>query len=376
VEGSRSYGASAFRPYGYNAYGAYHAGWVHGYWNGHNNAAWGWRNPYWGAWGAGLGLGLGWGLASWGFGSSLYGMGYMPYSNPYYADYYGGGAAVAAAPYDYSQPIETTTAPAEEASADPAVALFDAARASFQQGNYTDALSKADSALAKLPNDTTLHEFRALCLFALKRYDESAAALYAVLSVGPGWDWATLVGLYPDVDTYTAQLRALEGFCSSHRDSAAGFFVLAYHYLTQGSTDAAVSVLKDVVALKPGDTLSTQLLRQLSPPSASTTTAAPEPAESTPPEGATIAGTWQASPAADTTIALTIQPGGEFTWRVTLKGQSRQFAGKSTYGEGLLTLVQDAGPALVGRVIWKDASHMTFHLVGDGTEDPGLSFSR
>jgi tetratricopeptide (TPR) repeat protein len=302
-------------------------------------------------------------------------MGYMPYSNPYFADYYGGGAAQAA-PYDYSQPIDTATAPAEEATANPALALFDAGRTSFQQGNYADALLKADSALAKLPNDTTLHEFRALCLFALKRYEESAAALYAVLSVGPGWDWATLVGLYPDVETYTAQLRVLEEHCRSHRDSAAGFFVLAYHYLTQGHTEAAVSVLKDVVALKPGDALSAQLLRQLGPPSGTPEQATAEPTASNPPEGATIAGTWTAQPSADTSITLSIQPGGEFIWKVVQKGQERQFSGKSTYGEGLLTLVQDTGPALVGRVTWKDAGHITFHLVGDAPEDPGLSFSR
>ena len=53
-------------------------------------------------------------------------------------------------------------------------------------------LQKTDEALAKLPNDTTLHEFRGLCLFALGRYDEAAATVYAVLSVGPGWDWTTL----------------------------------------------------------------------------------------------------------------------------------------------------------------------------------------
>ncbi len=85
------------RPNGFNAYGGYHNGWVHGYWGGHNAAAWGWRNPYWGAagateagaWAWALGLGLGYGLSSWGYGSSLYGLGYMPYSNPYYDDYYG-----------------------------------------------------------------------------------------------------------------------------------------------------------------------------------------------------------------------------------------------------------------------------------------------
>jgi hypothetical protein len=33
-----------------------------------------------------------------------------------------------------------------------------------------------------------------------------------VLSVGPGWDWTTLIGLYPSIDVYTTQLRALEDF--------------------------------------------------------------------------------------------------------------------------------------------------------------------
>ena len=274
VAAGRPYGATAFRPYGFNAYGGYHNGWVHGYWNGHNYAGWGWRNPYWGGgWGLGLGLGLGWGLSSWGYGSSLYGMGYLPYDNPYYAEDYGGGAV--AAPYNYSQPIDTSTPPADEAVTSPAMTLFDAGRASFQQGNYADALQQADAALAKLPGDTTLHEFRGLCLFALKRYDEAAAALYAVLSVGPGWDWATLVGLYPDVATYTAQLRALEEYCRAHKDSASARFVLVYHYLTQGHVEAAVSILKDVVALKPGDALSTKLLKQLDAPKEATAASRP-----------------------------------------------------------------------------------------------------
>ena len=74
--------------------------------------------------------------------------------------------------------------------------------------------SRRNDALAKVPNDSDIHEFRALCLFALGRYDEAAATLYAVLSVGPGWDWTTLIGLYPDVSVYTAQLRALESYCT------------------------------------------------------------------------------------------------------------------------------------------------------------------
>jgi tetratricopeptide (TPR) repeat protein len=382
VGGRSAYGATAMRPNGFNAYGGYHNGWVHGYWNGHDNAAWGWRSPYWRGgywgtglgWGLGLGLGLGWGLPFWGYGSSLYGMGYYPYVNPYYSD-----AFVATTPYDYSQPIDTTAAPAEEATATPAVTLFDAGRASFMQGNYDEALRQTDEALKQLPSDTTLHEFRGACLFALGRYDEAAATLYAVLSVGPGWDWTTLISLYPSIDVYTPQLRALEAYSKSHK-SASAWFVLAYHYLTQGFTDAAVIALKHVVALSPHDTLSAKLLRQLDVPkteAAATEPAAPaKPTDTVLPEGAKITGSWTAKPSPDVTVALTIADGGAFTWQATHKGQTQTFTGSSTFGDGLLTLVQDKGPLMVGRVSWTDPTHMTFRIAGDGPDDPGLSFSK
>jgi tetratricopeptide (TPR) repeat protein len=324
----------------------------------------------------GLGIGLGWGLASWGFGSSLYGIGYMPYFDPYYD---AGLAIAGAAPYDYSQPIDTSAAPAADSVTDPAMALFDDGRASFQQEQYADALKKTDDALSKLPNDTTLHEFRALCLFALARYDEAAGTLYAVLSVGPGWDWTTLISLYPNVEVYTAQLRALEAYCRAHPTSAAGRFVLAYHYLSQGHIDAAVGMLKGVVKLKPNDSLSAKLLRQLDAPkdaAADSTAPAASISDTTPPEGASIAGIWNAAPSADTSIALSIQPGGPFTWQVTQKGRKQRFAGTSTYGNGILTLAQEKGPVLAGRVSWKGANQITFRVAGDGPDDPGLSFSK
>ena len=42
----------------------------------------------------------------------------------------------------------------------------------------------------------------------------------------------------------------------------------------------------------------------------------------------------------------------------------------------MLTLAQDNGPALVGRVSWNDANHMTFRVAGDGPDDPGLRFAK
>ena len=383
----RSYGAGGGWGWHNAAYGGYHQGWVHGYWNGHDAAAWGWRGPYWGGvgWGVaglGLGLGLGWGLSSWGMGSALYGMGYMPYANPYYAaPMMVAGAPAMTAGYNYAQPIDTVSAAPDENVTDPAMTKFAAARDAFKQGNYDQALQQTNEALTKLPNDSDIHEFRALCLFALGRYDEAAATLYAVLSVGPGWDWTTLIGLYPDVSVYTAQLRALESYCVAHPDSAPAYFTLGYQYLTEGHTETAVNVLRRVVALKPSDSLSAKLVRQLDPsqdkPAATTTTvAATPPAHTTPPPGASIAGTWNAQPAAGTAITLTLQPGGDFTWRVNQNGKTQQFTGASSFGDGILTLAQDKGPALVGRVSWNDPSHMTFRIAGDGPDDPGLRFAK
>ena len=154
-------------------------------------------------------------------------------------------------------------------ASDQATQLLDAAAAAFGQGDYTGALAQCDQAIAKLPNDPLLHEFRGLTLFALHRYKEAAGTIYAVLSVGPGWDWTTLVSLYPDIDVYTQQLRDLEQYVNAHRDEADARFLLAYQYLTCGHTDAAASQFKAAVELDPKDQLSAQLLAAL------TTTEAP-----------------------------------------------------------------------------------------------------
>jgi tetratricopeptide (TPR) repeat protein len=317
------------------------------------------------------------------YGSSLYDYGYLPYDNVYYAP-----TTVAAVPYDYAQPIGTTQgAPPAASVQDEAQTLFSSARDAFKQGSYESALRMADDALAKTPNDTALHEFRALCLFAMRRYDEAATTLYAVLSVGPGWDWPTLIGLYPNVDVYTTQFRALEAYCRDNPRSATGRFVLAYHYLCDGSLDAAVIDLKQVVALKPDDTISSRLLQQLeaakqqgptaTPPAAPPPASEIAPGTTTPPAGAKIDGNWTARPTPDTTIVLALHPGGTFDWQATEKGQTRKFSGISAYGASVLTLNQDKeGPVLVGRVTWQDANHMTFRVIGSGPEDHGLSFSR
>jgi tetratricopeptide (TPR) repeat protein len=151
----------------------------------------------------------------------------------------------------------------EDASVNDSTKKFDAARAAFKIGDYAGAQELAEKAIALLPSDATLHEFRALTLFAQQKYKDAAAGLYAVLAAGPGWNWETMSKLYPNADTYTKQLRALEAYTREHPKEAEAHFLEAYHYLVVGGKDAAVQQLKQVVKLQPQDKLSAALVKAL-----------------------------------------------------------------------------------------------------------------
>jgi tetratricopeptide (TPR) repeat protein len=387
------YGGLGYGGYGLGGFGPFGLGFLLGYGLGgfgYGGLGYGGYGGY-GAWGYPYGgygytsLGSGYyGPYDWLYGGSLYGYGYSPYSNPYYSALSYISPAAAGLVYDYSQPINMVSVPPAQSAADEAIALFNSGRASFKNGDFARALQQADTALAMNPNDASLHEFRALCLFALGRYDEAATALYAVLSVGPGWDWPTLINLYPNINVYTSQLRALEGYVQANPQSASSRFVLSYHYATEGFLAEAANTLQQVVALKPNDTLSSKLLQQIQmvkqKPTSTPSEAPPAPevvaANTAVPEGATITGTWTAEPNVDTKVSLAIQPGGAFHWQVTQKGQTREFSGTSNFGGGILTLVPDKTPPIVGRVSWTDPNHMTFRVVGDSPNAPGLSFTK
>ncbi len=369
------YGAG-WRP----AYSGYHGGWHHGYCG--NDYFGGYDDDY-GGFAAGLAAGS---LTGWALGSRPYDWGYSDYSNPYYTPSV--QQVVVQQPtapiYDYAQPINTEVPPPAAEVAQPAVSTFDQARMSFQVGDYQQALSLTDQALAKMPNDAVMHEFRALVLFALQRYDEAAAVLYSVLSVGPGWDWTTMAGLYANTDTYTQQLRALENYRSQHPDDAAPAFLLAYHYATAGHKEEAADQYEAVVKLQPGDTLSAGLLSLLRPQPARPATP-PQPgvpptpgAQAAEPtiDPARLSGNWKASPAPNTTISLALQPDGKFTWDVAQGGQSHRIEGTYTMQGDQLALAQAEGGAMVGTVALQGEQGFNFRALGGPASDKGLAFTR
>lgn len=178
-------------------------------------------------------------------------------------------AAFPPAPDDASleagEPLPTVAppTPVTDAAAKKANELLGEAREAFKVGKYGEAQSFVGQAIKELPSDATLHEFRALTLFAQGKYKDSAVGLYAVLAAGPGWDWETMKTLYPSEKVYTEHLRTLEEFIKQNPKESYAHFLLAYHYLVLERKDAAVSELQQVLKLQPDDKLSAALVTAL-----------------------------------------------------------------------------------------------------------------
>jgi Tetratricopeptide repeat len=345
-----------------NQYDQYHPGMAAGYWNGN------YGNPGVAAYG-------GMGMAS-----PAYGYGSMPYMNPYAGmGGVGGGqgqpinAQAANSAPNYSQPLNTSAAPPDvPPNADPSTSPVAQARQAFQSGDYAAAIQLTQQALGQTPNDVSLNEFLALCLFAQGSYEQAAAPLYAVLSVGPGWDWTTLIGNYSDASVYTTQIRGLEAFVKANPKSAKAQFVEAYQYISQGHGEAAIQPLKNVVALQPNDTLSAQLLTTLQPPSPAAVAAqSVDPGK--------LPGVWVAQAPPNGTITLSISDDVNFTWAFAAPGQkSATINGTYALANGVLTLngKDTPGGPLAGQVASVDDKHMSFKAVGAPASDPGLQFVR
>lgn len=388
--------------HGWGYGGAAHGNWA-GYWRNHYVPPYNrWYHGCWGGhWARYWYVPLVAGAAGWGLNAVWPAWGYnYAYVNPYYT------APVAAATYyDYSQPITVTalSPPADDAAAAPDpqaeanAAMVDAVVAAFKQGDYRRALLLLDEqAIRQSPHDPALHEMAALCYFALGEYRRAAGILNNLLAVAPGMDWTTMAGLYPDVDTYTAQLRALEAFCKEHRDDAAARFVLAYHYLVAGYRDAAVKQLTVVTQLEPDDQVARRMLDAMTPPAgqqaeaaptaagdttADTDTAAVPPGAAAPPAAAgpttDLVGAWRAAARNGDIFELSVDAANHFTWKATPKGQATMTVSGTLATAGNAILLESGSQGtMVAQVESGGANQFRFMAQGGPPGDEGLNFQR
>ena len=340
--------------------------WYHGAWHGNafNN------------WGVGP---VTWGLSSWGLNSLAYNFGYSSYSNPFYEA--PPVVVEGPQPLNYSQPVINVVQALPESGQEPppmpetATQAFDTAMAEFKKGNYRTALDKTEQALREFPNDPAMHEYRALCLFALGEYKQASAAVHSILASGPGWDWTTLQSLYPDNDTYANQLAALEKAAAAKPDDAAIQFLLAYHLITANQSAAAKETLTRLRKLLPTDPVVTQLAQ-----SAGVEAEKVEPKVPTPTAADVqldIIGEWMATRPDGGKIGLSIKPEGGFNWSVEDKtGKKDAFDGTFSLEDNVLILERKSGGALMGRVTALADNKFQFKVLGGGDSDPGLTFAK
>ena len=377
---------SGYRP-SYYGHGLYH-----GYWNGNygfgggygGGRGWGYGPGYGMGMGLGMGIGygltpLGWGYGGWGLGAMGYNSGYLGYSNPYYDGSYGG--------YNYAQPIPVDYGAAPMPEGNPADAALNDAVAAFKQNDYDAALDIIDKGIAQYPTDSVMHEFRALVLFAEGDYQQAAATIHSVLAIGPGWDWTTLASLYTNLGIYTDQLRTLRAFVGEHPQDGAARFLLAYHYMIAGHTDAAAAQLQQVVTIAPGDRVAADLAKMLSaPPAGQPAANAEEPAPApiadtqpaaTPIDATALLGSWHATRADGSKFELTLTKDATFTWKFSPKKQpAQELSGSYTVEVNVLALECKDGGSLIGQVTPGGAKKFNFTLEGAPREDEGLDFSR
>jgi tetratricopeptide (TPR) repeat protein len=351
-----------------------HYSWYGGWYWGHAPAYWERWDHLWDRYPAAAAAGLTW----WAANSLGYQFGYEDYTNPYYEH---------AMPAYYTEPV--VSLPLEVSASDSgqsaetlppgvsaeAIQKFDDARTAFMKGNYLEALKLTDQAILQMPHDAVLHEFRSLVLFALKQYPEAAATIHAVLAVGPGWDWKTLSGLYPDTDTYTVQLRALEDAHRQNPKAADIRFLLGYHYLSGGYPDEAQREFRRAAELRPNDAVAAELAATLAPRDAKAVKASDTPA---PPSIAAddIAGTWTAAGQGTAQYSLNLRKTGTFTWRFTRGSRKQEVKGVYTLEGNVLGMEPDSGGVLLAELAVKGPDSLQFKMIGGAADDPGLDFRR
>ena len=270
-----------------------------------------------------------WGIAVWSLGNMIYDMGYNSYRNPYPAPavvYIRASASRRCQVHHHlSRSRSTVTAAANPPGDDEQAAqlaetksdeALERSRVAFKQGDYMTAMKAVDEAIAHTPGDVTLHEYRALVLFALGRYADAAGVLNPVLASGPGWGWDTMVEFYDSSPPTTASSASSKPTSKARRTSADAHFLLGYHYLVCGHMESPTNSLPKLWNCNPptpSPANSATSPRARCPRRRGRKAAPPKP-DADPRSRDKLVGTWVSDRGAGRQDHLQDEGDGNFTW--------------------------------------------------------------
>lgn len=364
-------------------WGAGHShSWHHGHWNyGYNSY---YHRRHWYHHDNDFAQGFMWGIGVWSLGNLIYDMGYQSYRNPYPAPPV--QSTRSNTTITYTQPVSVVAAalpPGDEATAEIAETqsneALERSRTAFRQGDYVSASKAVDEAIGHTPGDVTLHEYRALVLFALGKFADAAGVLNPVLASGPGWSWETMIAFYNGSEAYNDQLARLEDFVTGSPEKADARFLLGYHYMVCGYMDKSYEQFAKASELQPADSISRQLrdlTRSSIPDDGEADEETEPPARPEPVPVDKLVGSWVSDRGADGKVTFTMTEDGNYTW--TFMNGDKVSELKGTYGlddQGLLVLTSDDAQ-MVSVIEMKEPTRLHFTLVGAPDGDPGLDFTK
>ncbi len=284
-------------------------------------------------------------------------------------------------PYDDARSAPKPVEPGTPEAKEEAEQHFAVARDSFRSRGYAKAATEINKAARRMPDELEYKEFRALANFAQQRYKVAAASLHPVLSAGPGWDWTTMIGLYGKKSSYETHLRLLEKHLKKNPGDAAARFVLSYHYLTAGHTEAARKQLESLSKLTPDDRVTTSLLAMVSATPEGEGTGkgknSDEVAKDEPlPDTFQPVGTWTGKPKQGGEVVFILTSDEKFTWRYTVDTATKEFEGNYTLVDDRILLEDLDIGGLVLRIHPDGANAFVLTAEDRPEEEPGVRFER
>lgn len=176
-----------------------------------------------------------------GLGYGTYGYNSWPYSyTPRVYSYSGTSTAFVVPPTDISDSLGSTSVATTDAAA-AGLSYRRAAESSFRSHHYDDAIGWAKRAAREMPRDGRLFLLLSQAHLAVGEYRDAAGAARLGMSLLPAEDWGYVVEnfrhYYHDAD-YVAQVGRLRRFLDENPDHADGHFLLGYHWVFLGYSEA------------------------------------------------------------------------------------------------------------------------------------------